>query len=151
MAASKDDASMRSVVHVAVAAAATLAIATQCACGSDSSATGSPTPAPTAAGPKGAVHIGTFTGNGAVQTSVFRIDTTSWMLHYTTAASNCKGASMLILVFDNSYPGAFIRNIPFSGCTSGTVNIPFGPSDFFLRTNVSSNDVAYTLDVSEVR
>ena len=82
---------------------------------------------------------------------MFRIDTTSWTLKYKTTASNCKNASMLILVFDNSYPGAFIRNVPLSGCTSGSVSIPFGPSNFFLRTNVSSNDVNYTIDVSEVR
>ena len=46
---------------------------------------------------------------------------------------------------------AFIRNLPFSGYTSGTVNVPFGPSDFFLRTKVSSDDITYTIDVSEVR
>jgi len=129
-----------------------MALLLMCSCGAATSPT--PTPAAadaTPAGPKGPVNIATFTGNTAAQTSTFLVDAAAWSLQYSTASSDCTSAALLILVFDNSHPEAFVRNIPVAGCTNGTATVAFGPSTFFLKITVSNPTVSYSLNVSEVR
>jgi len=116
---------------------------------SDATSTGSAGQTP--AGPRGPVSVGTFTGVTAETTSTFRIDANTWTIHYSTSAQNCNGLSALVLVFDASHPDAFVRNIPIQGCVDGSVTIPFGPSNFFLKVSVSSAQVSYSIAVSEVR
>ena len=131
-------------------AAAALAAALMCACGASTPPPAAPT-TPTPAGPKGPVSIATFTGNSDAITSPFRIDVAKWNLQYTTTAQDCRTASVLILVIDDAHPGAFVRNLPLNGCTSGTAPIPFGPSGFYLKITLSDPSVSYAISVSEVR
>ena len=131
--------------------AAMTAVVALCSCGGDGTSSPTASPGPTVAGPKGPVSIATFTGNTAEITSTFRVDAPNWTIQYSTASENCTTASILILAFDASHPDAFVRNLPLTGCASGTANVPFGPSSFYLKISVSSPQVSYSIGVSEVR
>jgi len=145
---------MPPLVVAVIGAAGAMLVA--CGAGSAGTTTTRSAPAPaqpqtTPAGPSGNVAIATFSGNSDVTTTPFRVDTTAWTLQYAVDASQCKTASVVILAYDNSHPGAFVRNLPVSGCGTGVATIPFGPSAFYLKVTVSAKSVTYVIDVSEVR